>query len=169
MNAGLAALAAKRAFPQVTTGAIQGGLENFSLPARFERIVPNLVIDGAHTPKSMEQCCKTFRSLYGDGGILIFGCAAGKNAEAMAGILGPHFSRIIITTPGTFKKSNPEEIYHTFSKKIGKGTVLLLIPDTIAAIERALEESRSPTPLPILGTGSFYLASEIRKHILTGG
>jgi dihydrofolate synthase/folylpolyglutamate synthase len=168
MNAGLAVLAAKQAFPQVTAPAIQEGLQNFSLPARFERIHadPDLVIDGAHTPKSMEQCCGTFWSLYGDGGILIFGCAAGKNAEAMAEILEPHFSRVIITTPGTFKKSNPEALYRIFDDRAPAKT--LLIPDTAAAIDRALEESRSsgPEPLPILGTGSFYLASEIRKYLL---
>ncbi|MDR3247483.1 MAG: bifunctional folylpolyglutamate synthase/dihydrofolate synthase [Treponema sp.] len=185
MNAGLAVLAAKRAFPRITTEAIKKGLESFSLPARFEQIKtdPELVIDGAHTPKSMEQCCRTFRSLYGEGGILIFGCAEGKNAGVMAEILAPCFSRIIITTPGTFKKSNPEDLYRIFREKIQGTTELLLIPDTAAAIDRALEVSRtrgangkSNNPgmppilgmLPILGTGSFYLASEIRKYILAG-
>jgi dihydrofolate synthase/folylpolyglutamate synthase len=125
---------------------------------------PELVIDGAHTSKSMEQCCDTFLSLYGEGGILIFGCAAGKNAEAMAEILAPHFSRVIITSPGTFKKSRPEDLYRIFGEKNPGGTELLLIPDTTEAIERALEGNRG---LPILGTGSFYLAAEIRKYILS--
>jgi dihydrofolate synthase/folylpolyglutamate synthase len=166
-NAGLAALALRQAYPQVTEAAIQEGLKNFSLPARFERIKtePELVIDGAHTPKSMEQCCETFLSLYGEGGILIFGCGAEKNAQVMADILCSHFSRIIITTPGTFKKSDPAGLYRIFNERIQKTTVLLLIPDTAKAVERALEESRGR---PILGTGSFYLAAEIRKCILKG-
>jgi dihydrofolate synthase/folylpolyglutamate synthase len=165
-NAGLAALAVKRAYPLIRDEAIQEGLMNFSLPARFEQInaEPELVIDGAHTPQSMEQCCRTFVSLYGEGGSLIFGCAAGKNAQAMAEILGPHFSCVIITTPGTFKKSDPAALYRVFSGQVGKNTALLLIPDTAEAVEYALGESRGR---PILGTGSFYLASEIRKHILS--
>jgi dihydrofolate synthase/folylpolyglutamate synthase len=169
MNAGLAVLAAKQAFPEMTPEAIRKGLEDFSLPARFELISTNpaFIIDGAHTPKSMEQCGRTFRSLYGEGGILIFGCAAAKNAEAMAKLLAPHFSRIIITTPGTFKKSNPDELYHIFNERAPEHTTVALIPDTAAAIARALEESRSTgATLPILGTGSFYLAAEIRKYIL---
>jgi dihydrofolate synthase/folylpolyglutamate synthase len=164
-NAGLAVVAVKQAYPRIGADAIRKGLEEFSLPARFEQIMenPELVIDGAHTAKSVEQCRDTFLSLYGEGGILIFGCAAGKNAEAMAEILAPHFSRVIITTPGTFKKSSPGELYRIFGEKARGTTELLLIPDTTEAVGRALDKNLN---LPILGTGSFYLAAEIRKYIL---
>jgi dihydrofolate synthase/folylpolyglutamate synthase len=162
-NAGLAVLAAQQAYPRIGAEEIRRGLEGFSLPARFEQIMrePELVIDGAHTSKSVEQCRDTFLSLYGGGGILIFGCTAGKNADAMAKILAPHFSRIIITTPGSFKKSSPGELYRVFEEKARKTTELLLIPDTAAAVERALDKNQ-----PVLGTGSFYLAAEIRKYVL---
>jgi dihydrofolate synthase/folylpolyglutamate synthase len=164
-NAGLAVLTVKQAYPGIGAEEIRRGLEDFNLPARFEQIMeePGLVIDGAHTPKSVEQCRDTFLSLYGGGGILIFGCAARKNAEAMAEILAPHFSRIIITTPGTFKKSDPGELYRIFSEKLRGSTELLLIPDTVQAVDRALEKGSG---LPVLGTGSFYLAAEIRKYII---
>ncbi|MDR3148274.1 MAG: tetrahydrofolate synthase [Treponema sp.] len=164
-NAGLAVLAARQAYPRLRGEEIRRGLEDFSLPARFEQIMsdPELVIDGAHTSKSVEQCRDTFVSLYGAGGILIFGCTAGKNAMAMAEILAPHFSRIIITTPGSFKKSSPEELYRIFGEHTRESTELLLIPDTAKAVERALDKNRGR---PILGTGSFYLAAEIRKYIL---
>ncbi|MDR2375903.1 MAG: tetrahydrofolate synthase [Treponema sp.] len=164
-NAGLAVLAARQAYPRIGGEDIRKGLEDFSLPARFEQIMqgPELVIDGAHTSKSVEQCRDTFLSLYGEGGILIFSCTAGKNAEAMAEILAPYFSRIIITTPGTFKKSSPTELYRIFGKMTRKNTELLLIPDSAEAVKRALDQNRN---VPILGTGSFYLAAEIRKYIL---
>jgi dihydrofolate synthase/folylpolyglutamate synthase len=164
MNAGLAVLAIRRVRPQIGGEEIIRGLKDFSLPARFEQIAedPEFVIDGAHTPKSVEQCCKTFLSLYGGGGTLIFGCAERKDAAAMADILSPHFSRVIITTPGTFKKSNPGGLHRIFSERIQGTTELLLIPDTAAAVKRAREDRRGP----VLGTGSFYLAAEIRKYIL---
>jgi dihydrofolate synthase/folylpolyglutamate synthase len=82
----------------------------------------------------------------------------------MAEILSPHFSRIIITTPGTFKKSNLAGLHKIFGERTGDTTELLLIPDTAAAVKRALEDRRGP----VLGTGSFYLAAEIRKHLLGG-
>jgi dihydrofolate synthase/folylpolyglutamate synthase len=165
-NAGLALLAAKTAFPRLGEDAVRRGLEGFRLPARFERILdePELVIDGAHTRKSMEQCADTFCSLYGEGGILVFGCAAGKDVQAMTETLVRRFSRIIVTTPGTFKKSNPDDVYAVFKSKAGKETEILLIKETRAGIEKALALGRE-LRLPVLGAGSFYLAAEIRQYI----
>jgi dihydrofolate synthase/folylpolyglutamate synthase len=175
-NAGLAVLALKAAFPSVDGGSIRRGLKNFKLPARFERIRddPPVIIDGAHTPKSVELCVNTFTSLYGTGGILIFGCAAGKNAEAMAGLLLPCFSRVVITTPGTFKVSEPEKVYGLFTRVLQSngaepGTVVF-IRETEKAVRFVLDQSREQG-LPVLGTGSFYLAAELRSVAasLSGG
>ena len=165
-NAALAILALKTVFPEISKKHIREGLAGFVLPARFERIseVPAFVVDGAHTKRSIELCLKTFTDLYGAGGILIFGCAAGKDILSMAELCVPHFSRIIITTPGTFKKSNPEEIYAVFireAKKLENRPEVIFIPDTALAIEKAVSLALE-NKLPILGTGSFYLAGEIR-------
>ena len=168
-NAGLAALAVKTAFPDIENESIRKGLAAFTLPGRFERISdkPPVVIDGAHTKRSLELCLDTFTSLYGSEGILLFGCAADKDALSMAELSIPCFSKIIITTPGSFKKSNPEEIYSTFlaeSKKAPNATEIFFIPDTIEAINRAIEIALK-LEIPILGAGSFYLIAEIRKGI----
>jgi dihydrofolate synthase/folylpolyglutamate synthase len=177
-NAGLAVLAVKTAFPAIGETAIKAGLENFRLPARFERLLddPPLIIDGAHTPKSMELTAETFVSLYGEGGILLFGCVAGKNAEAMARLLLPHFSHIIITTPGSFKASDPGALYHVFVREASEagmpgnvgGTggkpALVCIKDTPEALRYALDIGREQG-LPVLGAGSFYLAGEIRQAL----
>ena len=166
-NAGLAVLAIKTAFPNIQNSSIYKGLASFTLPARFERISdkPPIVIDGAHTKQSMEHCLKVFSSLYGSGGLLIFGCAADKNVHSMAELCVPCFSTIIITTPGTFKKSYPQEIYTTFigvKQKTGKETEILFIPNTPEAINQAIDLALKQE-LPILGAGSFYLAAEIRE------
>ncbi|MDR3114262.1 MAG: tetrahydrofolate synthase [Treponema sp.] len=166
-NAALGLVAAKIAFPQLKAPSVLRGLQDFTLPARFERILddPIFIVDGAHTPQSVEACVETFSALYGKGGILIFGCAAGKDAAAMAQILLPHFTQILITTPGTFKVSFPQGVYDTFSAEaasLGKGAAVFYIPETVRAIEKALEQGREKK-LPLLGTGSFYLAAEIRN------
>jgi dihydrofolate synthase/folylpolyglutamate synthase len=166
-NAGLAVLALKAAFPSINNEVIRRGLKNFKLPARFERVLedPPVIIDGAHTPKSVELCLNTFTSLYGTGGVLIFGCAAGKDAGAMARFLLPHFSRIIITTPGTFKISEPGKVYEIFTRLSQSGgtdgEAVIYIQETEKAIQYALDQSRKQR-LPVLGIGSFYLAAEIR-------
>ena len=175
-NAGLAVLAVKTVYPDIPEEAFRKGLDDFTLPARFERLLldQDFIVDGAHTPGSIEKTVDSFLRLYGKGGILIFGCAAGKDAGKMASILYPDFSKIIITTPGTFKKSSPLEIYEIFKdldpeNRKSPGNVvtaddaeIMYVPDTGEAVSRALELGKK-LDLPILGTGSFYLAAEIRK------
>jgi len=168
-NAGLAVLASRIAFPGITAESIRNGLAGFTLPARFERIsnTPPVVVDGAHTPLSIEYTLKTFSLLYGKGGILVFGCAAGKNIGAMAELCVPFFSHIIITTPGTFKKSNPEEIFAIFNqivKKSSPSPELFFIPNTREAVDKAMNLVHQ-RGLPLLGTGSFYLAGEIKNLV----
>jgi len=181
-NAALAVAALNMAADQhgnsrikVSENAIRQGLANLNLPARFEKIAPScgikqppFIIDGAHTPESFSQCIETFCLLYGEGGILLFGCAADKNAAAMAKIAHPsaacsHFTKIIVTTPGTFKISNPAQVYEEFAAIAGREKTLL-ITDTNEAIKQAQDYS-CKNNIPILGTGSFYLVSEIRKFI----
>ncbi|MDR2111388.1 MAG: tetrahydrofolate synthase, partial [Spirochaetaceae bacterium] len=165
-NAGLAVLALRIAFPFIGADTIRRGLKNFTLPARFERLgeEPPVIIDGAHTPASVEFCVQTFTSLYGEGGILLFGCAAGKNAEAMARLLLPHFSHAVITTPGTYKTSEPEMVYGIFRSHAGKDAEVVFIRETEKAIQYVLDLGRERA-LPVLGTGSFYLAAEIRGQM----
>jgi dihydrofolate synthase/folylpolyglutamate synthase len=165
LNAGLAVIALKNVYPSLDAETIGRGLGGFTLPARLENLrpqAPAVIIDGAHTEKSVELCANTFTALYGGGGILIFGCAAGKNAGAMAAILKPRFSRIIITDPGSYKGSDPQAVYDLFARAGGQAE-LLLMPETAKAIDYALEEGLK-TGLPVLGTGSFYLAGDIRAR-----
>ncbi|GAB6391082.1 MAG: bifunctional folylpolyglutamate synthase/dihydrofolate synthase [Treponematales bacterium] len=175
-NAGLAALAAKMAFPAVTADAVRRGLAQVALPGRFERVSrgPLVIIDGAHTAGSVKSAAETFARLYGSGGILLFGCAVGKDSGAMARSLLPFFSTAIITAPGTFKASDPggtHRVFQQVSEELSGGGAaacrVILEPDTRGAIERAAALGRERR-LPVLGTGSFYLAGEIRGFFLGG-
>ena len=168
-NAGLAILAIRTAYPEISAETIREGLSKFTLPARFERISdkPVVIVDGAHTPRSIEKSLKTFAALYGQGAILLFGCAEGKDVDTMAKLCLPCFSRIIITTPGTFKKSYPEETYKVFQQEaedLKTVPEILFIPDTVKAIDQALSLA-AKYDLPVLAAGSFYLAAEVRKMI----
>ena len=168
-NAGLAALAVKTVFPDLQNHCLYNGFKTFSLPARFEKIssTPLFIVDGAHTKTSVKTCLDTFVSLYGDGGILLFGCAEGKDVLSMAKLCVPHFSRIIITKPGTFKKSSVEEIHAAFIQAAETQKVrpeIIFLPDTEKAVDLAIQLA-AKHGLPVLGTGSFYLAGEIRSKV----
>jgi dihydrofolate synthase/folylpolyglutamate synthase len=173
-NASLAIAALKIAFPHIEEKAICDGLKKLKIPARFEKIsqdtdTPPFIIDGAHTPESLALCIETFCLLYGESGVLLFGCAADKNAAAMAKIACPHFAKIFITTPGTFKASNPDKVYEAFAEIAGQERAVL-VNDTQEAVNQAVLFARDSCKdeegkfMPVLGTGSFYLVSEIRKY-----
>ncbi|MDR0557828.1 MAG: tetrahydrofolate synthase [Treponema sp.] len=180
-NAALAALAATIAFPRVNRDAIAAGLAKSALISRFEKICddPLVIIDGAHTSSSITACANTWATLYvenaavgGANGVLLFGCAADKDVSAMASILFPLFSYIIITRPGAFKTSFPEKIYAVFAElektKGGRsaqsaGKIRFEL-ETQKAIAQTLSLGREEKA-PVLATGSFYLAGEVLSYI----
>lgn len=176
-NAAIALFAIRAAFPELPVEPMLDAIKNTRLPARFERVLnnPAVIVDGAHTAMSIKLCKETWTRLYGTRGILIFGCAQGKNVYAMAEELLDAFSKIIITTPGTYKISEPEKVYEVFlevaasrnaeTEAVNKEKIVFL-HDTQTGINAALEEARERN-LPVLGTGSFYLAAEIRNSILS--
>jgi dihydrofolate synthase/folylpolyglutamate synthase len=175
-NGALAVLALKTALPSIGEETIRRGLEQFRLPARFERIreEPPVIVDGAHTPRSVELCAETFTGLYGgelQRSILLFGCAADKDAAAMAALLADRFSRIIITAPGSFKLSYPERVFGAFQRAYerngARGTPPVLIKDTQAAVKAALDLG-AETGMPLLAAGSFYLAGAMKAYLNAG-
>jgi dihydrofolate synthase/folylpolyglutamate synthase len=72
---------------------------------------------------------------------------------------------VIITTPGTFKVSEPEKVYGIFTRALqaegAEPGSVVFIKETEKAVRYVLEQSREQG-LPVLGVGSFYLAAEIR-------
>lgn len=81
----------------------------------------------------------------------------------MSNLLLPLFDHIIISRPGTFKKSDPESLFLLFKKEIGDKEYprLYLEKDAKKALLLALE--CTPGDGAILCTGSFYLAGEIAQ------
>ncbi len=164
-NAALAYLALRRVHPEITLEQYQAGFLAARLPGRMElaRRKPPLILDGAHTPLAVSRLLESFRDIFLSparprGAVLLFGSVAGKNPLAMAEILAPCFESIVISTPGRFKPSDPEEVCAIF-RGINPRTVLRRHP--MAALRWAQE--RSANALPILVTGSFYMVAEIRR------
>ena len=76
----------------------------------------------------------------------------------MASILAGAFWRIIVSTPGSFKESDPVEVAEIF-RAMNPQTVLE--KDPARALRRARNESGGWRP--ILVTGSFYMIAEIGR------
>ncbi len=136
-------------------------LERTELPGRFERRVVNghlLVIDTAHTVNSVIATRDAFFRLSdADDPVLIFGAVEGKDIEHMAAELFPPFRRIIISRPGTFKKSDPEGIFRAAQRMFPEKEISLVVNQD-EALDSALSLSSD-----ILITGSFYLAAGMER------
>jgi dihydrofolate synthase/folylpolyglutamate synthase len=158
-NAALAYLALTRAFPRIRREAYAEGFLKASLPGRMEvlRRTPPLVVDGAHTPLAVRRLLESFKEIFPGDAVLVFGSVAGKKPREMAEILAPAFRRIVISTPGTFKESDPEAVARIFAER-NPETILVRDPrEALRAAEDAAGQS------PILVTGSFYMIAEIRR------
>ncbi len=173
-NAALAALTLKRLFSHrggYPEELLKSVFEKVTMPGRMESFNykgAKWILDGAHTPRSLALTVKTFTELYGREGILIFGSVEGKPIEPLAGETVGLFSDIIITRAGSFKPENPEKVYQIFrnveaaEKHIEKCRIEL-ISDPAEAFTATAEYTRGKRP--VLVTGSFYLAGEIRPFL----
>ncbi|GMO12330.1 MAG: folylpolyglutamate synthase/dihydrofolate synthase family protein [Treponemataceae bacterium] len=182
-NAALAAVAAKLVLPDVSEACIENALAKTVLPARFElhrdnAAIPLYVLDGAHTPKSIAETVATFCSVCGYGGgsegaeaALLFACAIDKEVEAIARAFARnfadspkdapscpiHWTKIILTRPGQAKQCDPERMQNAFAQA---GLEAAYIDDCTSAIQSAFDYA-AHHHIPLLVTGSFYLASEV--------
>ena len=157
----MAALTAVLTIPGIPLEVVKRGLESAYLPGRFQRIQdsPPVYVDGSHTPLSARRLLHSFLEIHPQPHTLILGIVSGKRYEEIAQILCPVFKQVIITTPGTFKPSDPQALAACC---IRYNPSTRLIRDPQEALEVALG-SLPDQDASILITGSFYLAGEILK------
>lgn len=171
-NAFLAAAAVKMVHPEISEETIEKGLSKVSLPARFEIVKCDsdcgeknstqneIVIDGAHTVKSISLTMQTFGQFYnGRKANLLFACAADKDVEHIAECFSGRFDKVVLTKPGLTKSCNAEKMKTAFSDA---DINFEYSDDFKYAIKKLISESKKENAV-LLITGSFYLASEVKK------
>lgn len=167
-NAALAAYAVKSILPDIDEATIEKGLSAAWLPGRFEIVEenPGLVLDGAHTVRSITLTLETFRTLFSGDAHLLFACAADKDIDAIAPLFAEGFSGITLTRPGEKKQSDIVHAGRAFNAAFGsrKDVSLSIDADYPLAIVRALENAREKG-VPLLVTGSFYLVAEVKRTL----
>ncbi len=142
-NAALAYLTLRRTRPEILLSHFKEGFLAATLPGRMEvrGTAPVIVLDGAHTPLAVTRLLDSFRTIFPGDAVLLFGSVSGKKPREMADILAPAFTRIIISTPGTFKESNPQEVAELFRSR---NPATVLEKDPAKALRQALERIRGP-------------------------
>ncbi len=172
-NAALASLALKKIFPELDEGLMERGLGKARLPGRFEIVaplpgyaaIPELILDGAHTPRSISLTMESFEKLYGSSkAVLLFACAADKDVEDIAPLFRDCFSSVFLTRPGSGKTADLGRMEAAFS---AAGIAHRLDGDYRAMIESAFQAADG-AGLPLLVTGSFYLVSAVKEFLSQG-
>lgn len=143
-------------------------IEAARLPGRFDEFTYkgcHVIADVAHTKVSMEHTVSSFLALFRSSRrACIFACTEGKDTEHMLSSILPAFPAVIISRPGTFKKSNPEAIL-AMAQKMGENNRISLHEDAAEALECAAAEAGEGGA--ILIAGSFYLSS-VFEELLNG-
>lgn len=168
LNASVALRAARilrnrYSFP-VTEAALESGLLSNHWPGRMERFSwkgTQVLLDGAHNPKSIEALCRNLRHLFPRRRkILIFGTSRDKRSERMWPCLSKVFDLCIIT-----RADNPRARETAALLAEARGHFKALVPASSSKEALVLAKKLSRPGDLIVGTGSFYLIGELRSHI----
>lgn len=141
-------------------------LQKNTLPGRFQKIAdnPDIYLDGAHTAHSLAALFESFSSLYpSEDNTIIYGALEDKDHTHMGELVLDHFRRVIISRPGTFKKSDItliEQKLRSLASTRDKEYDIRLVEDNQEALIRAI--ASTPPGSAILVCGSFYLAGGVK-------
>lgn len=145
-------------------GSTIPAFERNHLPGRFEKVSekPAIYIDGAHTVNSLQGLLETYDALYPDEGgrVAIYGALLDKDHRHMCGLMARSFDHIIVSTPGTYKKSDIQAIWQIF-RETAPDKDIRLVPDNAEALSEA--KALAGETGSILVAGSFYLGGAIKS------
>ena len=177
-------------FPQLAGDVLERGLARACLPGRFEIVapvagyegIPALVLDGAHTVRSVALTMESFDRLFGGDGwgpgdrpgrvrggrakpVLLFACAADKDVEDISNLFTGHFSAVFLTRPGAAKAADLARLSAAFT---AAGLDFQLDGNCRTAIAASLQEA-ARCQVPLLVTGSFYLVAAVKDVLAVTG
>lgn len=145
---------------------VMAGLEQTKLAGRFELALasPRVLVDGAHNPESMRALMKAIGAyMQYDSLVVLFGCAADKDADGMLKSLAGGADKVIFTqATGNARAANPQELARRFAE-ISGGKIAQVGKTFREAIDLAARALGRGDLLCI--TGSFYLVGEAKQHL----
>ncbi len=150
---------------QTPESKVTRGLERVECPGRLEMAwdSPRIVLDGAHTPDSVWCLMKAIGAHVAyDSMVVIFGCAADKDARGMLEHLALGADKVIFTrAAGNARAADPRELQRHFTEICGK------VSQTALHLGEALDLARRAVGRDdlICITGSFYLIGDAKKHL----
>ena len=158
LNAALAAKAVSTLWPDLSESTINRGLSEVSWPGRFDLISGNIVIDGAHNPAAIKALISTWTEEFGHGTLatIVFGAADSKEVSAILTALGAIAQRFIFVKLSAKRGLKVPALEAALIESEARE-----IPWSEASdVSDAIRQAKS-TKLPVLVTGSLFLAGEV--------
>lgn len=139
--------------------AIAKGLASVRWPARFQRVGERIIVDGAHNEHSAEALLSTWREVFGaQKAVIVFGALRDKEYGVMLRILEKVAGEFLFV-PVRSERSEGPGVLRAQTQSPSRE-----FPDLPGAIKAAME-----TPLPVLITGSLFLAGEALEKLAEQG
>ena len=139
--------------------AIAQGLGTVKWPARFQRVVERIIVDGAHNAHSAEALRSTWHEVFGtQKALIVFGALRDKEYAAMLHIL-EKIGNEFLFVPVRNERSEDPGVLKTLTSLPSRHFL-----DLPSAIKAALD-----TSLPVLVTGSLFLAGEALENFEKAG
>ncbi len=142
------------------------GLSQTTIPGRMEMAwtSPRILLDGAHNEASLTALVRSIGAhVPYDSMVMIFGCAADKDVDALLEKISLGADKLIFTKAATNPRAmNPRELQKRFAALSGKMTQ---VADTLHEAFNLASRAVSRGDL-IVVTGSFYLVGEAKKYLM---
>lgn len=143
----------------ISEESIRFGLNKSSWAARFEEVLPNVIIDGAHNPAGMEVLIKTIQQRYESKNIhVVFTALQDKDISSVLHMLDEIASSITITEIHVKNAATGKHIFEATNHPQKQ-----LILNWEDAIEEALAKVDDTNI--VLVTGSLYFMSLARPYL----
>lgn len=126
---------------------------------------PRIMVDGAHNPESIHCLVKAIGAhVRYDSMVMVFGCAADKNVDAMLKRVSLGADKVIfVAASDNSRAADPRDLHRRFSEMSGKMTqVAPSVKEALNIAARAVGRDDL-----ICVTGSFYVAGEAKRLLLS--
>lgn len=163
---------AKRDNFTIQPEAVRNALKDIAIPARFERSSQGdrqFIFDGAHNPQKMQAFVEALRDSNTPKADWVFALKQSKDIEGVLKIIRPYVNTLYTTVFLNSHKDMaifnavPADELARLARKVGIAHVEA-VPDCRDALELAYKNGNDT---PIVVSGSFYLAGDLRSQLLT--
>jgi len=152
-NAALALAAIRAAGLDLAPNILATGLQQVEWPGRFQRIRPQVILDGAHNLDAARVLAETWREQFPDQrAVMVFGAVAGKDIAAILNELDPLAAEWHLTHFDSPRALDAEELKSILGPR---SVPVFCHPDLSTAL------SSIPESTPSLITGSLYLVGQV--------